>query len=63
MNMKQSRCHPGSMPGEALREIQNVKSAATVARLRRFELRIQARENKNTAMWKERLLNMSAEAA
>eukprot|EP00434_Breviolum_minutum_P007806 symbB.v1.2.006891.t1/scaffold413.1/size265838/15 len=34
---------------EALREIQNVKSAAT------------ARENKNTAMWKERLSNMNGE--
>lgn len=34
---------------EALKEIQNVKSAAS------------ARESKNTAMWKERLSNMNAE--
>ena len=58
-------------PGEALREIQNVKSAATVETLASncpsvgssiATGKIEARENKNTAMWKERLSNMNAEA-
>ena len=60
-----------SNPGEALREIQNVKSAATVGDLslqlskcwiKHCHEKIEARENKNTAMWKERLSNMNGEA-